>query len=180
MKSRFNNPWFRHGAMPCFIAGFVAMSLTQTAAATNYAQQFDLANCGAYSIKRFGVERRADDTNGNWKSVYLVPKDVATDRAICIDVSGIKDDNDEPVFGEGDEVRIVAHIAGGERVRCDSTNFPNNDSVEPSSGEDEDHRRRLVMKGTSFNNNGCRSIEYRDVLPQHECRTWGAVRSISC
>ncbi len=167
-------------ALRSIAAGLVALSLAHPAMATNYARQFDIANCGAYEFSMFRIERRGEGTNGNWDTVDIIYKGVTSDRAICMDISDIKDKHGELVFGDGDEARVTVSIALGETVNCDSTNFPLADTDEPSSTENEKHRRRLIMRGDTFSNNGCRTIEYREVLPHSQCRNNGSTRVIKC
>src|SRR6056297_1456180 len=121
-------------------------------AETNKAQYMMLENCGGYDISKVKLDVRvykhtgwvhtgAGLSDGEWK---LQIGDV-----ICFDL------NHRPAgdWGvDGNEFRIRTQIEFGDSKKCDST-----------SGKIRDGDLRVFrMKGTTHNNNGCRSRGYFD------------------
>ena len=130
--------------------------------AENNASQLELINCGGYTISSIVVQyKRGIKRDPGWKDAYVVTRDVKSGTAICIDVTEHGGDN---VY---EEYRLRVNIGAGERVKCDGTNY-----------DVEGGRRVMVMKGSTYNNNGCRTIDYREATS--ECDTYGERRTVKC
>ncbi len=140
------------------LAAFGAFALAtlvgQTANAQNYARYLILENCGGYQIHRVDVLAR----NFEDKKWSLIGHNVAsfgTGYGICFDMKKLLVDQAEE--GETlptDEAKLKGYIGLGDSRGCDSTNL---DLLQSGAGVVV---RRYRMKGTTWNNNGCRSRKY--------------------
>ena len=154
----------------------IALGMGVLFAPTSHAEkdafQIELKNCGGYTIGRTDSQYRKKGDK-NWKTIKSNGEDVELNQAICVDFSQYTDSNGEPEFDDDYEIRLVAYIAGGSTVKCDSTNYPKD------SGE-SDNRRKMVMKGTTYNNNGCRSKSYGNAYGDGKCSSGGEVYGVTC
>lgn len=144
----------------------VALGATLLSAPThaeNTASQLELINCGGYTISSIIVQyKRGVRNEKGWRDAYKSTRDVKTGTAICIDVTDHGRDSDTV-----EEYRLSVNIRSGQTVKCDSTNY-----------DYDGGRRVMVMKGSTRNNNGCRTIDYREATS--ECVTYGQRRTVNC
>lgn len=142
----------------------------------NYATQLELKNCGAYQIYKVQLERKQQGSSWDKVKTYDFYNDYGqylyTNQAFCLDLSKVSSNN-EPVFVDGDQARFRVYIDGGSKVNCDGTNYGKND--------DGKSRRLMKMKGTTYNNNGCRSVGYKSTLDSDSCPGGGVIlKTQSC
>jgi len=139
-----------------------------SAESENHARYLAIHNCGGYDIKKVKVERKV---NGEWKNSNAVwdktdggldHAKLGIDQILCFDLSGQAD---------ADQYRLKVFIDEGDTKRCDGT-------IHSSDGSFETRLHR--MKGTTHNNNGCRSVGYSS-RPALNCSFGGArTRNMSC
>ena len=117
--------------------------------------------------------KRGEDSWEKVKSYDLQSNSggLAVGQAFCLDVSAVTS-NGEPLFEDGDQARLRAHINGGNTVNCDGTNY--------GTSDDGKNRRVMEMKGTTLNNNGCNSKGYKSNLSPQSCSGAGVVLGVSC
>ena len=97
----------------------------------NYATQLELKNCGAYTIGKIVLQRKAAG-DGNWvlvKEWSPIGDDLTNGITFCVDVSGYSQ------FKSGDQARLKAYIDAGDTQTCDGTNY----------GESKKPRRKMQM-----------------------------------
>ena len=127
----------------------------------NYATQLELKNCGAYTIGKIVLQRKAAG-DGNWvlvKEWSPIGDDLTNGITFCVDVSGYSQ------FKSGDQARLKAHINAGETKTCDGTNY----------GESKKPRRKMEMAGTTTLSNACRSQNYKSARPASHCQATGTL-----
>lgn len=158
MSYTYNNV-LKQGVWRMVLGAVIVLSCAPSAASDkNYASQLELANCGAYTISSITVQGKWHEYS-DWEDLYVITKDLPQNNAMCIDV----DEDDHYI----DQYRLKVYIGGGDIKKCDSTNYQHHTK-----------RRSMTMKGTTLNNNGCRSQEYREL--SGSCSKQGTLREISC
>ena len=121
----------------------------------NYATQLELKNCGGYLIDEIILQRKAEG-DGHWAQIDtfdFTGTNLGNGQSFCVDMSDYKQ------FKNGDQGRLKAHIVMGDTQKCDGTNY----------GESNKGRRKMEMAGTTKNNNGCRSKNYKNTRPPSQC-----------
>lgn len=150
------------------IGCLLLVSGTTIAGADNYATQLELKNCGAYGIDKIKLQRKRDDSS--WETVRnyniydIYGEDLKNGHSYCVDISQVYSEG-LPVFAPGDQARFRTEIDLGNTVNCDGTNY--------GTTSDGKNRRLMKMKGTTLNNNGCRTVGYESTRSSSSCSGYG-------
>ena len=153
-----SNLFVRLGLSSLMIVVSTGLALSDS---KNYATQLELKNCGAYTIGKIVLQRKAAG-DGNWvlvKEWSPIGDDLTNGITFCVDVSGYSQ------FKSGDQARLKAHINAGETKTCDGTNY----------GESKKPRRKMEMAGTTTLSNACRSQNYKSARPASHCQATGTL-----
>ena len=117
-----------------------------SAFAENYADELLLRNCGDYNIAEVTLQ-------GKWKGSgwydtrIEYSADLEKGEGVCFDLTRARF---QGIDSAPTEYRLKVKIRSGDTVTCDGTNYKSLAFT----------RRRLTMKGTTANNNGCKSVRY--------------------
>lgn len=153
-----------------------AMTMTApTATAEKSSARYLLVhNCGSGMFNTVKLQKKFD--NG-FRTVNEA-RGVRANEAVCYDLSKVNAELDEDnedaerakAFATGDKARLRVRVGWGDAKNCDSTNVD----------LDSNQVRVMRVKGTTMNNNGCRSKRYRSKRGSDSCTGGGAVNYMSC
>ena len=122
----------------------IAASLVGTgmSSAENSARFLKFVNCSASTVNDLRLQLKTE--RDGWVTKFK-EQGLSSGQAVCFDLKNMN------AFSTGDRARFRAIIGWGDKTNCDDTN------VDASS----DQMRVMKIKGTSLQNNGCRSVGYR-------------------
>ncbi len=152
-----------------FALGALAMAHASGVAATNYANQLEMQNCGGYSIKSVELYgRKADSDSWTYITCYGDSHGCAHGDNLLIGEAMCYDLTEWPGY---ERFRLKGKIESGDNKTSDDTNY----------AKDADQRRVFRMKGTTLNNNRPNSRGYKATLSSGQCDKNGASRGgVNC